>query len=190
MKKQYNEILNQGNEALKIGPSISIEEAPRGVASYEDIAAHMEMLSHGIVNKGLALMFIGYYNETILDLIATHDLRVPMYDTQRKQLGQFYGDMRLERNISEAEVRRLKPELGSSPLTKENIANIVNPADIKVRFKFETEKEGTDALVALMEGVEKKEVAVKAYVARKEGSGTPDSGNGGGSTGGSAEELG
>ena len=179
MKKQYTEVLNQGNQALNIGPSISVEESPRGVASYEDIAKHMEHISHGVVNKSLAQMVIGVYNEAVLDLIATHDLRVPMYDTQRKQLGQFYGDMRLDQNISEAEARRRKPELGNAPLTKDNIANIVNPADVKTRFKFETEKVGTDTLVAMMEGVEKSGVNEKPYVARKENQGGNQGGNGG-----------
>lgn len=187
MKKQYKEVLNLGNEALSIGPSISVEEAPRGVASRKDIAKHIEAKSHGIINEGMAEMFLGFYGETVIDLVGTEDLRVPLYGREG-QYGQFYCDMRLDKNISEAEARAARPTL-PTPLTKESISGLVNPADIKIRFKFETEKKGTDALKAAIEGVDKAGTIEKAYIARKESEG----GNGGGSNpggGSNNEEIG
>ena len=170
MRKQYKEVLNEGNEALQIGKSISVEESPRGVASRKDIAKHIEAKSHGMINEGLAEMFLGFYGETVIDLVGTEDLRVPLYGREG-QYGQFYCDMRLDKNISEAEARTIKPELGNAALTKDNISGIVNAADIQIRFKFETEKKGTDALKAAIEGVEKVGSLVKPYIARKENQG-------------------
>ena len=53
MKLPYIGKLNQGNEALNIGQSYSVEEKPVGTASNKQIAEHVHMLN-GLIPTDVA----------------------------------------------------------------------------------------------------------------------------------------
>ena len=188
MNAQYNIKVNQGNEALGTGPSISVEESPRGTATKKDLAKHMHMLN-GLVPESVCLQTIELFGEALIHL-AAQGVKVPLFGFKDKRFCTIYMDLKLDKNISLAAVQAIDPSI--TELTVENAPQFVKASDIKARLKFETEDGGNEALTDEMEGLERNEVSVKAYVQRKENSGSGNSGNGGNNNGGNSnsEEIG
>lgn len=185
MQALYNINVNQGNEVLGTGPSISVEESPRGTATKKDLAKHMHMLN-GLVPEAVCLQTIELFGEALIHL-AAQGVRVPLFGFNDKRFCTIYMDLKLDKNISLADVQAIDPSI--TELTKENAPQFVKASDIKARLKFETEDGGNEALAAEMEGLERNETNVKAYVRRKENSGNGGS-NGGNNGGGNSEEIG
>ena len=96
-------------------------------------------------------------------------------------LGSLYADVKLKKNLSLAAVQAIDPTV--TTLTLENGAKFINPNDVVVRAKFETEDKFNERLRAELEGIERVDFVEVPFVARKEGQGGNQGGgnNGGGS---------
>lgn len=181
MKLQYRAVLNQGNEAFGAGQSISVEEVPRGTISNHDLAVHMHEKKK-YIDVDLAEMVLDMRAEVEMHFIA-QGFAVPTF-YKGKQLSRSYADVKLKKNIPAAEALASNPEV--TELTKENISQFVNPADLVIRYKVETEELGNTWLRKEIEeqGIERLEASEKPFLARKEnqgGNGGNQGGNGGGS---------
>ena len=182
MQALYNINVNQGNEALGTGPSISVEESPRGTATKKDIVKHMRLMN-GLMPEKVCQDAIELFGETLIHLVA-QGVRVPLFGFNDKRFCTIYLDLKLDKNISLADVQAIDPSI--TELTAENAPQFVKASDIKARLKFETEDGGNEALADEMEGLTRNETNVKAYVRRKENSG--NGGSNGGNNGGGGEE--
>ena len=183
MKLPYIGKLNQGNEALNIGQSLSVEEKPIGTASPKQIADHIHMMN-GLIPTDVAEACVNLLGDVIVHFIA-QGYRVP-FNGRGYTLGSIYADVKMKKNLSLADIRAIDPTV--TTLTLENAAKFINPTDIVVRAKFETEDKFNERLRDEIEGIERVDFVEKAYIARKENQG----GNGGGNPGGNNdnEEIG
>ena len=172
MKLQYRAVLNQGNEAFGAGQSISVEEVPRGTISNHDLAVHMHEKKK-YIDVDLAEMVLDMRAEVEMHFIA-QGFAVPTF-YKGKQLSRSYADVKLKKNIPAADALASNPEV--TALTKENISQFVNPADLVIRYKVETEELGNSWLRKEIEeqGIERLEASEKPFLARVNGQG----GNGG-----------
>ena len=185
MKLPYIAKLNQGNEAFNVGQSISVEEKPIGTASSKQIAEHIHMMN-GLVPIDVAETVWNLLGDVIIHFMA-QGYRVP-FKGRGYSLGSMYADVKLKKNLSLADVQAIDPTI--QQLTMENFAKFVNPADIVVRAKFETEDKFNERLRAEVEGMDRAGVVEKAYVQRAAASGespaqpnNPGGGNNGGVNG-------
>lgn len=178
MKLQYRAVLNQGNEAFGAGQSISVEEVPRGTISNHDLAVHMHEKKK-YIDVDLAEMVLNMRPEVEMHFIA-QGFAVPTF-YKGKQLSRSYADVKLKKNIPAAEALASNPDVHE--LTKENISQFVNPSDLVIRYKVETEDLGNSWLRKEIEeqGYERLESSEKPFLARKEnqGNGGNQGGNGG-----------
>ena len=94
--------------------------------------------------------------------------------------------MKLKKNLSLADVKAIDPTIET--LTLQNAAQFINPSDVVVRAKFETEDKFNERLRAELEGIERVDFVEKPYIARANNQG----GNGGSNPGGGSnnEEIG
>ena len=171
MKLPYVGKLNQGNEALNIGQSLSVEEKPIGTASPKQIAEHIHMMN-GLIPVDVAEAVWNLLGDVAIHFMA-QGYRVP-FNGRGYTLGSMYADVKLKKNLSLADVRAIDPTIET--LTLQNAAQFINPSDVVVRAKFETEDKFNERLRAALEGIERVDFVEKAYIARAN--------NQGGSTGG------
>ena len=173
MKLPYIGKLNQGNEALNLGQSYSVEEKPVGTASNKQIAEHVHMLN-GLIPTDVAEAVLNILGDVYIHFIA-HGYRVP-FTGRGYSLGSIYADVKLKKNVTLDDVKAIDPTV--TTLTLQDFDKYVKPSDIVVRAKFETEDKFNERLRAELEGIERAEIVEKAYVPRKENQG----GNQGGGT--------
>ena len=184
MKLPYIGKLNQGNEALNLGQSYSVEEKPVGTASNKQIAEHVHMLN-GLIPTDVAEAVLNVLGDVYIHFIA-QGYRVP-FTGRGYSLGSIYADVKLKKNVTLDDVKAIDPTV--TTLTLQDFDKYVKPSDIVVRAKFETEDKFNERLRAELEGIERAEIVEKAYVPRKENQG----GNGGSNPGGgnpNNEEIG
>ena len=184
MKLPYIAKLNQGNEALNIGQSLSVEEKPIGTASNKQIAEHVHLMN-GLIPIDVAEAVLNVLGDVYVHFMA-QGYRVP-FTGRGYTLGSMYADVKLNKNLSLADVKAIDPTV--QKLTLQNGVQFINPADIVVRAKFETEDNFNERLRVELEGVERVDFVEKAFVARK-GSQGGSAGGGTGAPGDNAEELG
>lgn len=185
MKLPYIAKLNQGNEALNIGQSLSVEEKPIGTASNKQIAEHVHMLN-GLIPTDVAEAVLNVLGDVYIHFMA-QGYRVP-FTCRGYTLGSMYADVKLKKNLSLADVKAIDPTIQT--LTLQNGAQFINPADIVVRAKFETEDNFNDRLRGELEGIERVDFVEKAYVPRKENQGGTQGGGTNPQTPGDNGELG
>ena len=186
MKLPYIGKLNQGNEALNLGQSYSVEEKPVGTASNKQIAEHVHMLN-GLIPTDVAEAVLNILGDVYIHFIA-QGYRVP-FTGRGYSLGSIYADVKLKKNVTLDDVKAIDPTV--TTLTLQDFDKYVKPSDIVVRAKFETEDKFNERLRAELEGIERAEIVEKAYVPRKENQGGTQGGGtnpGGGSN--NEEELG
>ena len=183
MELQFRPVLNQGNEAFNVGQSISVEEAPRGTVSYDDIASHMHEKNR-LIPVELAKMVLEMQPEVEMHFIA-QGFRVPRFYNGR-QISQAYADVKLKKNLSLAAVQAIDPSIQT--LTKENIRRFVKDEDLVIRYEVETEQLANDWLAGEIkkQGKTMLESGEKLYIARKENQG--GSSQGGGNNGGDPDD--
>ena len=183
MKLPYIGKLNQGNEALNLGQSYSVEEKPVGTASNKQIAEHVHMLN-GLIPTDVAEAVLNVLGDVYIHFIA-QGYRVP-FTGRGYSLGSIYADVKLKKNVTLDDVKAIDPTV--TTLTLQDFDKYVKTSDIVVRAKFETEDKFNERLRAELEGIERAEIVEKAYVPRKEnkggnGGGSNPGGNGGGDNG-------
>ena len=184
MKLPYIGKLNQGNEALNLGQSYSVEEKPVGTASNKQIAEHVHMLN-GLIPTDVAEAVLNVLGDVYIHFIA-QGYRVP-FTGRGYSLGSIYADVKLKKNVTLDDVKAIDPTV--TTLTLQDFDKYVKTSDIVVRAKFETEDKFNERLRAEVEGMDRAGVLEKPYVQRAAASGESpahgdnNGGNGGGNGG-------
>lgn len=185
MKLPYIGKLNQGNEALNLGPSYSVEEKPIGTASNKQIAEHVHMLN-GLIPVDVAEAVLNVLGDVYIHFMA-QGYRVP-FTGRGYSLGTLYADVKLKKNVTLDDVKSIDPSVNT--LTIQDFDKYVKPSDIVVRAKMETEDKFNERLRAELEGIDRAEIVEKAFVPRKENGGDNQGGNQGGNGGGNDPDNG
>ena len=175
MKLPYIGKLNQGNEALNIGQSLSVEEKPIGTASPKQIAEHIHMMN-GLIPVDVAEAVWNLLGDVAIHFMA-QGYRVP-FNGRGYTLGSMYADVKLKKNLSLADVKAIDPTIET--LTLQNGAQFINPNDVVVRAKFETEDKFNERLRGELEGIERVDFVEKPYIARANNQGGTGGNPGGG----------
>ena len=175
---QYEVQLNQGNEALQTGKTITANEV---LLTCDEKALAREIHhQNSLIPEDVAASVLGYFGKAAAQLMAMG------FAIQFKQgqdvLMRIYPDVHLKGgNINLERAKQLNPEV--TDLTLENAGELATQVGVKVRVRCETEAKFTELLQSEGISVERKAVKEVAYVAKK-GS---DGGDSGEQTGGSGE---
>ena len=183
---QYEVQLNQGNEVLNSGKTITANEV---LLTCDEKALAREIHhQNSLIPEDVAASVLGYFGKAAAQLMAMG------FAIQFKQgqdvLMRIYPDVHLKGgNINLERARELNPEV--TDLTLENAGELATLVGVKVRVRCETEAKFTELLDSEGFSVERKAVKEVAYVAKK-GSDGGDSGeqtgdNGGNQGGGELE---
>ena len=175
---QYEVQLNQGNEALQTGKTITANEV---LLTCDEKALAREIHhQNSLIPEDVAASVLGYFGKAAAQLMAMG------FAIQFKQgqdvLMRIYPDVHLKGgNINLERARELNPEV--TDLTVENAGELATQVGVKVRVRCETEAKFTELLQSEGISVERKAVKEVAYVAKK-GSDGGDSGEQTGGNGG------
>ena len=175
---QYEVQLNQGNEALQTGKTITANEV---LLTCDEKALAREIHhQNSLIPEDVAASVLGYFGKAAAQLMAMG------FAIQFKQgqdvLMRIYPDVHLKGgNINLERARELNPEV--TDLTLENAGELATQVGVKVRVRCETEAKFTELLQSEGISVERKAVKEVAYVAKK-GSDGGDSGEQTGGNGG------
>lgn len=183
MKLPYIGKLNQGNEALNLGQSFSVEEKPIGTASNKQIAEHVHMLN-GLIPTDVAEAVLNVLGDVYIHFMA-QGYRVP-FTGRGYSLGSMYADVKLKKNVTIDDVKAIDPTV--TTLTLQDFDKYVKPSDIVVRAYFETEDKFNERLRSELEGIDRAELVEKAFIPRKENQGGENQGNQGGNGGNNPDD--
>lgn len=191
----YNVSLNQGNEALGSGKSITVNEVLNTVD--EHALAHHIHLHNQLIPEQVAESVLQNFIDAAAELMSM-GFAIQLRNKQDVAL-RIYPDIHVKGgNITLEKAREIDPTV--TDLTLENAGELVSRVGVTVRARAEVEQKFTDLLLSQGASLERKEVVERAYVQKKdgsdggsqEGSGSGEGGNGGGdnppSGGGENEE--
>ena len=180
---QYEVQLNQGNEALQTGKTITANEV---LLTCDEKALAREIHhQNSLIPEDVAASVLGYFGKAAAQLMAMGF--AIQFKNGQDVLMRIYPDVHLKGgNINLERAKQLNPDV--TDLTLENAGELATQVGVKVRVRCETEAKFTELLDAEGFSVERKAVKEVAYVAKK-GSDAGDSGeqtggNGGGNQGG------
>lgn len=183
MPIKYQTCLNQGNEALKLGKSITVNEIVETVDE-KALAREIHHLNQ-LIPEQVAEAVLENFCQAAAQLMAM-GYAVTLKNGNDVAL-RIYPDVHLRGNsINLARAKELDPSV--SELKMENAGDLALKAGVTVRAKAECEAKFTELLLAQGASVERKAVVEKAFVARKGSQG--GSAGGGSNPGDNAEELG
>lgn len=185
---QYEVQLNQGNEALQTGKTITANEV---LLTCDEKALAREIHhQNSLIPEDVAASVLGYFGKAAAQLMAM-GFAVQLKNGQDVLL-RIYPDVHLKGgNINLERAKQLNPEV--TDLTVENAGELASQVGVKVRVRCETEAKFTELLDSEGYSVERKAVKEVAYVAKKGSDGgeentqTGGDGAGGGTTGGELE---
>lgn len=181
MPIKYQVSLNQGNEALQMGKSITANEVVETVDE-KALAREIHHLN-ALIPEQVAESVLANFCQAAAQLMAM-GYAVTLKNGNDVAL-RIYPDVHLRNNsINLARAKELDPTV--TDLTLENAGDLATKAGVTVRAKAECETKFTELLLAQGASVERKGVVEKAYVPRKENQG----GNQGGNTGGNGGDNG
>jgi hypothetical protein len=178
---QYEVQLNQGNEALNTGKTITANELLQ-TADEKALAREIHH-QNSLIPEDVAAQVLGYFGKAAAQLMAM-GFAVQLKNGQ-DVLMRIYPDVHLNGgNINLERAKQLNPDV--TDLTLENAGELATQVGVKVRVRCETEAKFTELLDAEGISVERKAVKEVAYIAKKgsEGGNTQTGGNTGGNTGG------
>lgn len=181
---KYEISLNQGNEVLGSGKTITANEVVETVDE-KALAREIHHLN-ALIPEQVAESVLANFCQAAAQLMAM-GYAVTLKNGNDVAL-RIYPDIHIKGgNINLARAKELDPTV--TDLTLDNAGDLATKAGVTVRAKAECETKFTELLLAQGASVERKGVVEKAYVARKDNSG---SGNQGGNTGGNGDngELG
>lgn len=175
---QYEVQLNQGNEALQTGKTITANEV---LLTCDEKALAREIHhQNSLIPEDVAASVLGYFGKAAAQLMAMG------FAIQFKQgqdvLMRIYPDVHLRGgNINLERAKQLNPDV--TDLTLENAGELATKAGITVRVRCETEAKFNELLDSEGISVERKAVKEVAYVAKKGSDNTQTGGDnqGGGS---------
>jgi hypothetical protein len=178
---QYEVQLNQGNEALKTGKTITANEV---LLTCDEKALAREIHhQNSLIPEDVAASVLGYFGKAAAQLMAMGF--AIQFKNGQDVLMRIYPDVHLNGgNINLERAKQLNPDV--TDLTLENAGELATQVGVKVRVRCETEAKFTELLDAEGISVERKAVKEVAYIAKKgsEGGNTQTGGNTGGNTGG------
>ena len=175
---QYEVQLNQGNEALQTGKTITANEV---LLTCDEKALAREIHhQNSLIPEDVAASVLGYFGKAAAQLMAM-GFAVQLKNGQ-DVLMRIYPDVHLKGgNINLERAKQLNPEV--TDLTLENAGELATQVGVKVRVRCETEAKFTELLQSEGYSVERKAVKEVAYIAKK-GSDGGDAGDGNTQTGG------
>ena len=181
MSIKFNVCLNQGNEALQTGKSITANEVCE-TADNKFVAHHVELHTRGLITEDIAKIVLDNFCETVAELVGQG------YAVQLCKDGdvmlRIYPDIHLNGdNINLARAQQLDPTV--TDLTLENAGDLAARVGVTVKPRAQVTQKFFDLLDQKKGTVERVAVVEKPYVARNgstagnDPTGGNDSGNGG-----------
>ena len=164
---QYEVCLNQGNEALQTGKSITANEL---LLTCDEKALAREIHhQNSLIPEDVAASVLSYFGRAAAQLMAM-GFAIQFKDGQ-DVLMRIYPDLHLKGgNINLARAKELIP--GTTEITTDNAGELVSKAGVTVRAKAECEQKFTEMLMAESSGIQRKDIVEKARVERVDGGGT------------------
>ena len=176
---KFNVCLNQGNEALQTGKSITANEVCE-TADNKFVAHHVELHTHGIITEDIAKIVLDNFCETVAELVGQG------YAVQLCKDGdvmlRIFPDIHLNGDsINLARAQQLDPTV--TDLTLQNAGDLAARVGVTVKPRATVSAKFIDLLDAKKGTVERNAVVEKSYVARNGSTAGNDSGNGSGNGG-------
>ena len=179
MAMYYNVSLNQGNEALGSGKSITVNEVLNTVD--EHALAHHIHLHNQLIPEQVAESVLQNFIDAAAELMSM-GFAIQLRNKQDVAL-RIYPDIHVKGgNITLEKAREIDPTV--TDLTLENAGDLVSRVGVTVRARAEVEQKFTDLLLSQGASLERKEVVERAYVQKKDGIGEGGNGSGEGGNGG------
>jgi plasmid maintenance system antidote protein VapI len=168
---KYEVCLNQGNEALQTGKSITANEV---LLTCDEKALAREIHhQNSLIPEDVAAQVLSYFGKAAAQLMAM-GFAIQFKDGQ-DVLMRIYPDVHLKGgNINLQRAQELIP--GTTDLTMENAGELATKVGVSVKVRCETEVKFTDMLEKEGYNVERQGVVEKAYVPRS-GEGGSNQGN-------------
>lgn len=171
---QYEVCLNQGNEALQTGKSITANEL---LLTCDEKALAREIHhQNSLIPEDVAASVLGYFGRAAAQLMAM-GFAIQFKDGQ-DVLMRIYPDLHLKGgNINLTRAKQLDPEV--TDLTMENAGDLATKVGVSVKVRCESEVKFTELLEKEGYNVERKTVREVAYISKKDGapSGSDDAGD-------------
>ena len=178
MAMYYNVSLNQGNEAIGSGKSITVNEVLNTVD--EHALAHHIHLHNQLIPEQVAESVLQNFIDAAAELMSM-GFAIQLRNKQDVAL-RIYPDIHVKGgNITLEKAREIDPTV--TDLTLENAGELVSRVGVTVRARAEVEQKFTDLLLSQGASLERKEVVERAYVQKKDGS------DGGSENGGNEEDI-
>ena len=181
---QYEVQLNQGNEVLNSGKTITANEV---LLTCDEKALAREIHhQNALIPEDVAASVLGYFGKAAAQLMAMGF--AIQFKNGQDVLMRIYPDVHLKGgNINLERAKQLNPEV--TDLTLENAGELATLVGVKVRVRCETEAKFTELLDSEGFSVERKAVKEVAYVAKKDSDGgNTQTGSGGGQQGGGGND--
>lgn len=171
---QYEVQLNQGNEALQTGKSITANEV---LLTCDEKALAREIHhQNSLIPEDVAASVLGYFGKAAAQLMAMGF--AIQFKNGQDVLMRIYPDIHLQGgNINLSRAQQLDPTV--TDLTLDNAGELATKVGVKVSVRCESEVKFTELLEQEGYSVERKGVKEAAYVAKK-GSTTEQGGDQGG----------
>ena len=181
---QYEVCLNQGNEALQTGKSITANEL---LLTCDEKALAREIHhQNSLIPEDVAAQVLGYFGRAAAQLMAMGF--AIQFKNGSDVLMRIYPDLHLKGgNINLERAQQLDPEV--TDLTLENAGDLATKVGVSVKVRCETEVKFTELLEKEGYNIERKNVREVAYVAKKtDGGETPSGGDNQGGNGGQQQD--
>lgn len=166
---QYEVCLNQGNEALQTGKSITANEV---LLTCDEKALAREIHhQNSLIPEDVAASVLGYFGKAAAQLMAM-GFAIQFKDGQ-DVLMRIYPDLHLKGgNINLARAKELDPTV--TDITMENAGELATRAGVTVKVRCESEIKFSELLEKEGYSIERKGVVERAYVNKKAGDDTTD----------------
>ena len=179
MSIKFNVCLNQGNEALQTGKSITANEVCE-TADNKFVAHHVELHTRSLITEDIAKIVLDNFCETVAELVGQG------YAVQLCKDGdvmlRIFPDIHLNGDsINLARAQQLDPTV--TDLTLENAGDLAARVGVTVKPRAIVTAKFLDLLDAKKGTVERNAVVEKPYVARNGSTAGNDTGNGGNDSG-------
>ena len=182
---KYDVQLNQGNEALQTGKTITANEL---LLTCDEKALAREIHhQNSLIPEDVAASVLGYFGKAAAQLMAMGF--AIQFKNGQDVLMRIYPDIHLKGgNINLERAKQLDPTV--TDLTLENAGDLATKAGVSVRVRCESEVKFTELLQTEGFSIERNSVKELAYVAKKTTDDTtdnPSTGGGGIDTSGDME---
>jgi len=159
---KFNVCLNQGNEALQTGKSITANEVCE-TADNNFVAHHLQLHTHGLITEDIAKIVLDNFCETVAELVGQG------YAVQLCKGGdvmlRIYPDIHLNGdNINLSRAQQLDPRV--TDLTLENAGDLAARVGVSVRPRAIVTAKFAALLDQKKAAVERNAVVEKAFVER------------------------